>query len=510
MADVIEIIKSLNFKEIQKLFLENKPGFDYKSRSKASPQLYAYSQFNVDGHDVLNPEVRKNKTVFKPKLDPVNGEPMMDPKDQSKNIVQKEEVEVNRVPLPMQEVIVTRRVGFLLGNPIQFDATYDEDNTKEKAVVDYIEEIQENAKMDYRNKEVARRMMSEMECAEIWYLVEDEGTFWQQVAKRIGVKKPTFQLKMKVLSPALGDDLYPLFNGYGDLIAFARAYRVNEDGKEVEHFDVYTDDITYKYAKRDDWQLDDQAPKGGLIKNEAKKIPIIYYQQRKPEWANVQLMIDRLEKVLSNHGDMNDYFGEPILAVFGQIIQAINKGESGKILQLSENAKASFLALDTPPESIKMEVENLEKFIYALSQTPNLSFAELKSMGSGDISGYAMELLFMDAHLATKAKEELFGIGVQRRVNLLKSFIGNVLDAGLKEASSSIRVKPVITPYSPKNIKELIDMVNTSVIDGTLSKITATEKFQEFGYIPDAEQEQERLEDQRKKESSVGLNLGVE
>ena len=53
-------------------------------------------------------------------------------------------------------------------------------------------------------------------------------------------------------------------------------------------------------------------------------------------------MIDRLEKVLSNHSDMNDYFGEPILAIFGQLIQAINKGESGKILQLSENAKASF------------------------------------------------------------------------------------------------------------------------------------------------------------------------
>ena len=153
--DFLEIIKSLDFGRIHNLFVENKPTFDYRSKTKDSPQMYAFRQFNVDGHDVLNPNIRKRKTVFKPETDPVNGEPLKDPKDPSKTVVKKDEVEVNRVVLPLQNIIVTRRVGFLLGNEIQFDSTYTDENTREKAVVDYIQEIQDDAKMDYRNKEIA-------------------------------------------------------------------------------------------------------------------------------------------------------------------------------------------------------------------------------------------------------------------------------------------------------------------------------------------------------------------
>ena len=67
-----------------------------------------------------------------------------------------------------------------------------------------------------------------------------------------------------------------------------------------------------------------------------------------------------------------------------------------------------------------MEVDNLEKFIYAMSQTPNISFSEMKELGK-DISGFAITLLFLDAHLAVRAKEETFGLGIQRRVNLIQS-----------------------------------------------------------------------------------------
>ncbi|HCY40450.1 MAG TPA: hypothetical protein DHV48_03715 [Prolixibacteraceae bacterium] len=509
MPAYIDIIKSEDYSAIRRIFEDNRPA--YMSGANGYTIDQAKEEYFVESHSVMNKDIshRPDKTIWKPVLNEATGEQVMDADGNPKKT--RSTAKVNRVPVPMPEIIVNRRVGFLLGNPVKYNVVFDENKPKEKALVDYVYEIEDSAKIDYKNKEIARRMMSEMACAELWYLtkVKEKG-FWNYVASRIGIKAPLYSVKMKVFSPLLGDSLYPLFDGYGDLIAFARAYKLKEDEKEVDYFDVYTAEITYKYTNRDtEWKLDTEATNGGKVTNLTQKIPVIFHQQEKPEWANVQRMIERLEKLLSNHADMNDYFGEPILAIFGHLIQAVNKGESGKILQLAENAKASFLALESPPESIKMEIENLEKFIFALSQTPNISFSEMKSLG--DLSGVALELMFLDAHLAARAKEEIFGIGIQRRVNLIKAFIGNVLDVSLKEASETVKMKPVFTPYMPKNMKEFVETMVQSVAGGILSTVTVTEKMEDEGFIADSVQEQERLQEEAdavaKRNNLIGLNL---
>lgn len=503
MSNYLEIIRKAEYSEVRKIFEVNKPGFGAFKGAKTAQEI-ALQQYDVMQHDVMDETKRLDKVIYKPVINDATGEPEQD-ETTGKTKTIRSTAKVNRVPIPFQEIIVNRRVAFLLSNPIRYDLVYNDDNKKEKSLIDYVYQIEESTKTVYKNKELARRMMSEMEVAELWYLTEiKEPGIWNYIAQKIGISKPSFQLKLKILSPALKDTLYPLFDEYDDMIAFARSYKLKENGTDIEHFDVYTAELTYKYVNRSGWGLDTSAPNGGKIPNLSKKIPIVYYSQAKPEWANVQGMIDRMEKLLSNHSDMNDYFGEPILAIFGTLIQAINKGDSGKILQLAENAKASFLALDSPPESIKMEVENLEKFIYAMSQTPNIAFSEMKSLG--DLSGVALELMFMDAHLAAIAKEETFGIGIQRRVNLIKSFIGNVLQVGLTEAANSVVMKPIFTPYMPKNVKELIEALTSSTGSEILSKETATEKLEDMGYIADASQEKERLEDERKANSMVGAN----
>lgn len=504
--DYLETIKSQNFKEIFDIFFANKPTFAYAGNGSQTPQMTAYNQYEVDGHDVLNTNIRKKKVVYRPIINEANGTPELNTDGSAKTV--RSESDVVRVPLPFQYLIVERRIGFLLGNEITYKTIYNEDDKREIALITAIEKIEEDAKSYYKNKEIARRMMSELECAELWYLVEEKGGFWASASQSIGLSQQKYQLKMKVLSPSLNDNLYPLFDNYGDMVAFGRGYKTIEGDKEIERFDVYIAEFTYKYVKRDDWKIDEQAAGGGIIVNEAKKIPIVYHSQKKPEWSNVQGMIDRIEEVLSGHGEMNKYFGEPILAIFGNLIQAINKGDSGKMLQLSENAKASFLALDSPPESIKMEVENLEKFIYAMSQTPNIAFAELKNIGA--LSGIALKMMFLDAHLAAKSKEEIFGIGIQRRYNLLKSFVGNVLDLSLQQASKSVTIKPVFTPYMPLDLKDAIETLVVSVASEILSKETATEKLEDMGFISDAEQEFERLktesEERAKLQSSIGAN----
>ncbi len=452
---LIDTIKTGDIKEIKKLFA--RPAFGYD-------QAKAINEFKVDKHAVFDTSVRKPKTIKK-------GTGEVDSKNEE--ITTTETVEVARIGLSFQELIVDRRVGFMLTIPVDIDPIFagDKSTDKEKALIALVKRIQNDNKMDYKNKEIARRMMSEMEVAEAWYLVES------------GMAKPKFTLKCNIWSPDLGDTLYPLFDQYGDMMAFAREYKLREGEKDIEHFDVYLSEAEYKFVNRDNnWTLDDQLFNAAGQKvpnpkpNEVGKIMIVYHSQKKPEWANQGSAISRLETSYSNHADMNDYFGSPILAVIGQILGFSSKGEQGKILEIegpAQDAWAKFLELSAKPESLEMEQNNLKEAIYALSQTPDISFGSLLKIGP--VSGIALKMMFLDAHLAVGKKEETFGIGLQRRLNIIKAAIGKVIDTSLSSESESIQIIPKITPYIPLNETELIDNLSISISSGQMSKETGAE-----------------------------------
>lgn len=473
--DYIEIIKGDDFKAIEKLFTDNKPALERTHDEVAS-------QYKIAKHDVFDESKRPKKTIKKDSGDT---------DDKGNPILVTTQVEVARVGLPFQELIVERRVGFMLTEPVKIETVAAEDTTQEQELVDLIDYIQNDNKMDYRNKEVARRLMSECEVAELWYFIENKDP----------KLKGKFTLKMKILSPDLGDELYPLFDTTGDMIAFGRKYKIKEDKKEIEHFDIYTAEFEYKYIKRDDWALDtEQSP--NPVPNTVGKIMAVYYSQPVPEWDKVQSMISRFEDILSNHADTNDYFGSPILTVQGEIMGYAQKGETGKILQLENNAQANYLALASEPQSIKMEIDNLEKFIYAMSQTPNITFEEMKSMGP--LSGVALEMMFLDAHMAVATKEETFGIGLQRRLNLIKTTIGKVIDTSKGKIAETLQIKPVITPYMPKNVTELVENLSLSVSNGILSRETA---IAQNPYVSDIDVEVERVRGQDNEElAAAGEN----
>lgn len=466
---LLDILKSGDVKEIKKLFA--RPTFAYD-------QTKAINEYKVEKHDVIDPTVRLAKTVTK-------GTGLTNTDGSEKTTVAS--IDVARIGLPLQKLIVKRRVGFMLTNPVTINPVYDTGSDREAELVKLVERIQNDNKMDYVNKEIARRLMSEMEVAEIWYLVES------------GRERPRFTLKCNVWSPDLGDTLYPLFDAYGSMVAFARGYKLKEGEKDIEHFDVYTDLLEYKFVNRDStWQLDAPVNADGTAipnpkANEVGKMMIVYHSQDYPEWHDQQYAINRLETSYSNHADMNDYFGSPILAVIGEIMGFAAKGDQGKILQLSENAKANFLALESPPESIKMEQENLKNSIFYTSQTPDISFETMKGLGT--IAQFTMKAYFMDAHMAVSDKEEIFGIGLQRRLNIIKAAIGKVIDTTMAKEAEAVQLKPVITPYLPQNDTELIDNLSIAKTNGIISKESAVELSP---LTSDIEVEMERLANDEK------------
>ena len=107
-----------------------------------------------------------------------------------------------------------------------------------------------------------------------------------------------------------------------------------------------------------------------------------------------------------------------------------------------------YVSWQNAPESVKLEIETLLKLIYTLTQTPDISFDAVKGLGA--ISGIALKLLFMDAHLKVQDKKEIFDDYLQRRVNVILAYIGK-FDNTLEEECENIEIEPEITPYMLTN-----------------------------------------------------------
>lgn len=474
--DALEIIKSKDYKAIIKVF---------NRQVNADVQAKALKQYDVTKHDIFDTALRPWRKISRATT----------ATDAQGNFVRQDVwIDVVRVGISWQNDIVEKRVAFTLSSPVETKVIWDKETDNEKAVVDLVERIQNDNKMDYKNKEILRRKLSELEVAVIWYYVET------------GETKPKYTLKCKIVSPSLGDTLYPLFDRNGKMIAFRRDYQLLEGEKKIEHSDIYTDDYEYKYVKKEnEWMLDPDIvaiskETGELIPanpvpNIAKKILVEYYSQQKPVWHNVQSLIDRHETLTSNHGGMNDKFGSPIFIVAGEIQGEIIDNQTGSMMQMENGGTASYAELNHEPESISLEQKNLEKFIGKMSQTPNITFDQMIQIGQ--MSGFAAEMLFTDPHMAVRMEEETFGIGLQRRLNIIKAAIGALIDTSLAKECKAVQLKPIITPYLPQNVTEIIENLGVSVSSSIMSKETAIELNP---LIEDAGNEMIRINDENKGE----------
>lgn len=427
-------------------------------------------QWDPKQHDVFDTSIRPDKIVKK-----ATGQKDSEGKDIFTTTTEK----VNRIAIPFQRIIVKRAVGFLLGNPVRVKRYLDDKNKNQVTLADMVDSTLDDNKIKYFDRKLARTVKSECEAAELWYIIEDQ-KFW---FKKLNNSLVKFKLRVQQLSPGNGDVLHPYFDETGNLIAFSREYKIKEGGKSILHFDTWTDTKIIKRAYQESWQVEESINLFG-------KIPVIYYPQEEPEWYSVQPMIDRFEKKASNFGDTNDYFGSPIVKTKGTVLSLPEKGSSGKTIQLAQDADAEYMSWDQSPESEKLEFDLLEKMIYTMTQTPNISFEQMKDIGS-DLSGFAIKLLFTDAHLKAENDIELFGEMFQRRLNLLKHILGTVINVSLSNEVDNIELEPEFTPYLPKNVKEIIEMLSTA--RGNKPLISRETAIENNPLVGDVQAELERI-----------------
>ena len=473
----IEEIMTLQAKEEQSDIISRLK----KGRSQALPEP-RLTEKGLDPllHDIHDPAKRPDKRVRADAEE--NGLQGYNDGQETARFV---EVPVARTALAIQRLIVNRAVAFLFGNPPTLSAEPRE-GTEEQEVLNSIQRVLQMAKAKTINRQAARAVFEYTEAAEYWYITkQDEST------NAYGFESP-FKLKCTIFSPAKGDTLYPYFDSEGDLIAFSREFELEQGaGKpSLHYFETYTDSATYRWANTDGkWTLVEGYPKANPI----GKIPVVYACQPAPEWVDVQGLIDRLETLLSNFADTNDYHASPKIFVTGDIHGWSKKGESGAVIEGSDGATAQYLSWAQAPESVKLEIETLLRMIYTITQTPDVSFDSVKGL---NLSGTALRLLFMDAHLKVQDKAETFEAYLQRRVSIIQAYLArmNAKDTAFAEACRTLVTEPIINPYMIEDDTSKI----ANLMAATGQKPIASQKtaVQRLGWCKDPDAELAEIEAQ--------------
>lgn len=472
------------------------------------PTQESLKQLDPYQHKVFDKSKRKKRKKIVPtgRTEVVN---QGKPNERTVDIMETIYEDVNRIALPLQKLIVTRRAAFM--NTGNMNIVAKPNGPLEERLLEMVKRCRSENKMEFKSTEIAERMMSELQVAELWYSEPVEKGYWGETSP-----KGTSRMRMKVISPSLGDTLLPVFNSAGELIYFARGYKSKRDrtadinfndptaiiatplgNDEIEHLDIYSKDRVLKFEQdKGVWDLKD------TIKYSYGKLPIIYYSQAQPEWHDVQPVIERLETLISNFADVVDSNASPVLFAKGIIKSLPARGDVAKVInvvpQMNKDgvevgsSDLKYITWDAAPEAIKLETDNLVNFIYTCTQTPDIS---TKGMGELSInSGTGFDRVFIDAHLAAmRHTNGTYGECTQRSLNFLVSACISI-DASLRFAAN-LQLSPEFPIFRINDERETIDMLMTATGgEPLLSQETAVGRT---GLVQDAEGEYAKIQKEK-------------
>lgn len=423
---------------------------------------------DIDEHDIMDGTIRKDKWVVDDSDDETANESAqkvidVNPNDSNEHKGMHIE-KVNRITLALQKLIIARAVSFCFGTPVDYNAS--PDNDKQTMILNALKRILKDVKATSLDRKIARQIFTYTECAELWYPVAKPNEHY-------GFKS-NFKLRVAIFSPGLGDTLYPYFDDTGDMIAFSRSFsRKDEKGVAREYFETYTDE---EHALWTIGKEGEQLVEGYPTPIAIGKIPVIYGNQDHCETADINSLVDRLELLLSNFADTNDYHASPKIFTTGQINGWSKKGEAGAVIEGEDGATMQYVSWQQAPEAVKLEIQTLLQMIYTITQTPDISFESVKGIGA--ISGLALKLLFMDAHLKVQDKREIFDDYLQRRVNVIKAFIGT-FNTQLETEADKMDIEPEITPYMLTN--KIDDLNYWLAANGNKPVVSQSDSVRECG-----------------------------
>lgn len=382
---------------------------------------------------------------------------------------------VTRVAFNTQKLCVKRLAGMCFGIPAQINFKPEANNTKQAEVAKYLSAIFERVRINSVNFERAKHYFAACEVFTLWYGVKSPNTLY-------GFKSD-IKLRCRIFSPMNGDELYPLFDEDGDLIAFSIGYKETSNQGTVEFFDTYTTDRHYRWVNEGNGYVE-EAPE----EIATGKIPGTYIWRPEPGWEDSSPLVYDRERKMSLNGNYIDKNNKPVFVVyaddampFGE--ESVDNSEDRMILQLPKDGKAEYATWQQAVESLKFHVDTLKSAVFEQLQIPNWSYEDMKTVRT---SGEGLKQLMIDAHLKVTEEGGRLTEMLDREVNVVKSFLRTMLDDSYAEAIDSLQFEVVITPYIVSDEKERIS--NLALANGNKPMMSQRESIRRLGYSDDPEQ----------------------
>lgn len=390
---------------------------------------------------------------------------------------------VTRITCNLQQLATKRMTELITGIPVR--RVYKPENERQKEVAAYIEKIYERNRIDSVNIERCNMLFAGCEVMTLWYAVEERNNIY-------GFNSP-LKMRCRNFSPMLGDELYPLFDEYGDMIALSVGYTRKKLGKTVSYFDAYTADRHIKWSneRNSGWEvMEDEV-------NALGKIPAVYTFRPTPIWEDTSRIVFEIEWALSRNGNYLRKNSKPVFIVFAD--EQIKYGdeqsqdrEFRSIMQYPKGSTAQYVTWQQAVENLKFYVAELRQSFFTQLQLPDWSY---ESMKSNPMSGESRKQLFIDAQLKVKDESGRLIEFYDREVNVVKAFAKASLPTSYHADIDALPVENVITPFTITDEKDTI--TNLTTANGGKPLISHRESIEMYGHSTDVDKTlQEIAEDE--------------
>ena len=402
------------------------------------------------------------------------------------DIVSDEGIEyVTRITCDLQRLATKRMTELVTGIPVK--RVYKPENDRQKEIASYIESIYERNRIDSVNNERCNMLFAGCEVLTLWYAIDERNNLY-------GFNSP-LKLRCRNFSPMLGDDLYPLFDEYGDMIAMSVGYTRKKGRKTVQYFDTYTSEKHIKWSNENGgWQE---------VENEditLGKIPGIYTWRPTPIWEDTSKTVYEIEWALSRNGNYLRQNSKPLFVVFAD--EAISYGdekspnkEFRSIMQYPKGSTAQYITWQQAVENLKYYVGELRSLFFTQLQLPDWSYEKMSQQA---LSGESRKQMFIDAQLKVKDESGRLIEFFDREMNVIKAFLKVMLGEQFHKDIDALKVEMIITPFAITDEKDIIN--NLMAANGGEPIMSQRESIELFGHSDDVDKTLKEIAEQRKKD----------
>ena len=425
----------------------------------------------------------KRKTVVVPSWTKLQKEyeqrqhPVMNRELYPDKITKKGVEKVTRITLGLQKLATKRMTELMFAIPVQ--RVYKPENDQEKRVAEIMEAIFTKNRIDAVNIERGRYVFASCEAITLWYSQEQEAIY--------AGERSRLKLRCKTYSPMNGDELYPLFDEYDDLVALSIEYPRREDERTVTYFDTYT--ATEHIRWRTDRGTTDEVVREKI---ELLKIPGIYINRAEPIWEDESDNVYEAEWTLSRNGNYIRKNARPNWVVFSNDKvkygkEPANDNVGRNVLQYGKDDKAQYVTWEQAIDSIKFHIDEIKRNFFMQLQLPDMS---MDSMKATPMSGEARKMMFIDAQMKVTDESGEWLKFFDREINVVRSFMKKMFPS-MATAIDSLAVEVIITPYQIRDEAERItNLTNATGGKAIMSQRTAV---QNLGYVDDVDTELEQI-----------------